>query len=146
MVKSMGRHVQCVLNFMDNAEDDGGTIVVPKFHRYIAHWCEENMALKKPIPWLTMPLDTPLLSLAQRIPMRCGSVLLWDQTMFHGTSPNQSANCRAAQYLKAFPVSCVSKERLARRSTALKRILEERSLLDDIMPSGLSVFALKHVM
>lgn len=146
VVKSMGRHVQCVLNFMDNVEADGGTIVVPKFHRYIAHWCEEHKTLKKPIPWLTMPPDTPLLSLAQRIPMKRGSVLLWDQTMFHGTSPNQSANCRAAQYLKAFPVSCVSAERLTRRSCALKRILEEKNFLDDITPSGLSVFALKGIL
>lgn len=39
VVKSMGCNVQCVLNFEDNEASDGGTIVVPKFHKLIEHWC-----------------------------------------------------------------------------------------------------------
>ena len=138
----MGTHIQCVLNFSDNLEEDGGTILVPKFHKYISHWCAENISLRKPIPWLTMPTDTPLLNLAQRIPMRRGSVLMWNQTMFHGTSPNESENCRTAQYLKAFPISCVSEERLANRSNALSRILDELCLLPEVTTIGRQIFGL----
>ena len=32
-------------------------------------------------------------------------MLIWDQTVAHGTAPNHSTNCRMAQYLKAFPRS-----------------------------------------
>lgn len=142
VVKAMGRHVQCVLNFTDNLEEDGGTIVVPKFHKYIARWCADNESMRKPIPWLTMPLDTPLLSLAQRIPMKEGSVLIWDQTVFHGTAPNYSERCRTAQYLKAFPMHLVSKDRLQKRSSALRRILEDNGLLEYITVDGASVFGL----
>ena len=33
------------------------------------------------------PVEAPLLALAQRVPMRPGSVLVWDQRVFHGTPP-----------------------------------------------------------
>jgi hypothetical protein len=35
---NMGMHVQCVLNFADNREEDGGTLVVPGFHRMSKQW------------------------------------------------------------------------------------------------------------
>jgi hypothetical protein len=42
VVKSMGCHVQCILNFEDNEEADGGTILVPKFHKHIEQWCKDD--------------------------------------------------------------------------------------------------------
>lgn len=45
VVKSMGRHVQCVLNFEDNEDEDGGTILVPKFHKHIEQWCKVDADL-----------------------------------------------------------------------------------------------------
>lgn len=142
VVKSMGTHIQCVLNFTDNLDEDGGTVVVPKFHRHIGHWCAQNAELRKPLPWLTMPLDTPLLEYAQRIAMRRGSVLMWNQTVFHGTAPNKSSNCRTAQYLKAFPVNKVDADRLQRRVAALSNILEEKNLKSEVTRTGARVFGL----
>lgn len=55
VVRSMGRHVQCVMNFKDNIEDDGGTIVVPKFHHHVVQWCASHLSLKQKLPWLTFP-------------------------------------------------------------------------------------------
>lgn len=143
VVASMGTHIQCVLNFTDNLEEDGGTIVVPKFHRYIEQWSGDNLSLRKPLPWLSLDLDTPLLAYAQRIPMRQGSVLMWNQTVFHGTSPNQSSRCRTAQYLKAFPSSCVSDDRGARRSSAIRKVLDKYSLWSEVTPLGEQVFGIK---
>lgn len=105
VVKSMGMHVQCVLNFNDNRIDDGGTLVLPGFHHHILKWNEANKHLRKPLPWLTFSKDVdeqPLLQNACRVPMREGSVLIWNQTLIHGTSPNNSSNCRMAQFMKAF--------------------------------------------
>lgn len=47
------RHVQCVLNFANNLEEDGGTIIVPKFHKHIRQWCADNCHLRNKVPFLT---------------------------------------------------------------------------------------------
>lgn len=46
------RHVQCVLNFADNLEEDGGTLIVPRFHKHVRAWCAENVHLRKQVPFL----------------------------------------------------------------------------------------------
>ena len=132
------RHVQCVLNFLPNHAEDGGTLVVPHFPSYLPVFCEEYAHLRRPLPWVQFPAEVEalLLQRAHRVTMRevvtvflhavcrfmrvlvcfslmcnvfclfCqGSVLIWDQTMAHGTAPNASRNCRMAQYLKAGPRS-----------------------------------------
>jgi ectoine hydroxylase-related dioxygenase (phytanoyl-CoA dioxygenase family) len=157
VVKSMGRHVQCVLNFEDNRDDDGGTVLVPGFHRCIQSWCEPKLDLlpsdvpdidgaatvtpppligrfsdfvpRHPIPWLNLPASNPLLPFAQRIPMRAGSVLIWDQTVVHGSSPNTgTGQCRMAQFVKAFPAACIESTRLALRSQAVVRNLVDNGV------------------
>lgn len=146
VVRSMGTHVQSVLNFSDNLEEDGGTVIVPKFHLELEQWCAENAHLRKPIPWLTMDDKTPLLDRAYRVPMRRGSVLVWNQVMFHGTAPNRSSRCRTAQYLKAFPRDCVSSERFIRRSQAVLQNFERSGVaLSSITETGYSVFGLDAV-
>lgn len=55
VVESMGCHIQCVLNFHDNQADDGGTIVVPKFHHRMKEWAHNNIHLRKPLPWVQFP-------------------------------------------------------------------------------------------
>ena len=72
MVQSFGRHVQCVLNFADNLDEDGGTIVVPYFHRFMASWNEKHKSIRKPLPWVTLPKDVENMYMpyAHRIAMR----------------------------------------------------------------------------
>ena len=150
VVSCMGRHVQCILNFHDNETEDGGTILVPKFHLHLNSWCDSNAHLFKPVPWYEItankkdPNSESLLAYAHRIPMREGSVLIWNQTMAHGSSPNHSKNCRYAQFLKAFPrsSSCISENRLLRRSRALKELLQRHAAYDLVTDIGKKVFAL----
>jgi ectoine hydroxylase-related dioxygenase (phytanoyl-CoA dioxygenase family) len=142
VVRSLGTHVQCVMNFSDNLDEDGGTIIVPKFHKHVELWCQRNSHLRKPLPWLALESETELLRYAQRVPMRRGSVLMWNQTMFHGTSPNSSQNCRTAQYLKGFPKDSVSSSRLKRRSEALERILKSKGVYEEVSEIGALVFGL----
>ena len=76
VVRSMGRTVQCVLNFTDNLSDDGGTVLIPGFHRVMQAWTEANLAFHRPRPWFNysdFPNDTMgqrLLDLAIRVPLR----------------------------------------------------------------------------
>ena len=153
VVQSFGRHVQCVLNFADNLDEDGGTIVVPYFHRYLKQWIEKHKAIRKPLPWLTLSkqVEEMYMPYAHRIAMREGSVLIWDQRVLHGTSPNHSTKCRLAQYMKAGPRDLTYQtsndqgvdERLIRRTKALVQELEKTNankvVSDDI---GKYVFAL----
>jgi ectoine hydroxylase-related dioxygenase (phytanoyl-CoA dioxygenase family) len=89
--------------------------------------------LRRNIPWFNFSdhaaeagdgLDM-LLRLAIRVPLKQGSVLLWDQTVMHGSAPNESLSNRMAQFVKAFPRACVDADRLARRSAALEILLRE---------------------
>jgi len=115
VVSSMGPHVQAVLNFSHNEEEDGGTIVVPEFHSHLAQWCEEHSSVRKPVPFVTFyekneeehRCEQSLLRQSRRVPMKAGSVLIWNQTLAHGTQPNASRRNRAAQFLKAFSRSHV---------------------------------------
>jgi len=119
-----GRHLQAAMNFCDNRSEDGGTLVVPRFHRAIQAWTDRyRETLFRPCPWVTLEQPPPdrdgeeetdevadvtpsaqahkwLLQRAQRVPMRQGSVLLWDQTLAHGTQPNASMVQRMAQFVK----------------------------------------------
>lgn len=68
----MGRHVQCVVNFADNLDEDGGTLVVPYFHRYMNAWNKKHNKLRKNIPWVSLPKDVEAhyLEYAHRISMK----------------------------------------------------------------------------
>ena len=76
VVRSMGRHVQCVLNFTDNCPEDGGTVLVPGFHKVMREWAKVNTCLNRPRPWFNYSdfkgdiMGEQLLQLAIRVPMR----------------------------------------------------------------------------
>ena len=90
--------------------------------------------------------ESELLKLAKRVPMREGSVLVWNQTLAHGTEPNDSSNCRFAQFLKAFPRSrafgAAGETRLKRRATALRALLVEAGADGTVSPTGERLFGL----
>mmetsp|Transcript_10785 Transcript_10785/g.17704 ORF Transcript_10785/g.17704 Transcript_10785/m.17704 type:complete len:596 (-) Transcript_10785:40-1827(-) len=85
--------------------------------------------VQQPLPWVIMSEDSELLTKAQRVPLKAGSVLMWDQTMVHGTQPNDSSDrCRMAMFLKAFDrTKCFLGEegeaRRQRRRDALQKFI-----------------------
>lgn len=116
-------------------------------------WNAKHAAVRKPLPWVTLPkaVEEMYMPYAHRIAMREGSVLIWDQRVLHGTSPNYSTKCRLAQYLKAGPrdlTYCKGKdgqvdERLLRRSKALLNEFTKSNALHTISDNiGKYVFAL----
>eukprot|EP01034_Spumella_vulgaris_P023233 gene23233-29435_t len=124
VVSSMGNHCQIVMNFLDNREEDGGTLVVPQFHRHLTAWTEQNKQSRRPLPWVEFSpsAEEELLSKAHRVTMRAGSVLIWNQTLAHGTAPNESTHCRMAQYMKAFSRTAAFSQRpLPRSVTELQK-------------------------
>jgi len=143
-----GLQLQGVLNLHDNFEEDGGFWCVPGFAR----------AFEEVFGALPMPrgqAEAPSLSfdprrseggevfgllrrLAMRVPMRAGSMVVWDQRTPHGACRNSSARPRLAQFLKLFPRRLVAPQRLSRRAALLQR--ELRGLPRDLLRS--SVFGL----
>jgi hypothetical protein len=61
-----------VLNFLPNVEEDGGTLVVPKFHTFLPDFCANYAHLRKLLPWVQFPaeVEAQLLSRAHRVTMR----------------------------------------------------------------------------
>ena len=141
VVRTMGPHFQCVLNFADNVDEDGGTLIVPQFHHRVKDWTSTNIKLKKPVPFISFGKDgtaqeAALIEESRRVTMREGSVLIWNQTMMHGTSPNYSSRHRLAQFMKVFSRSQTygagsnehvvkSYSRLHRRSVELDSLMRK---------------------
>lgn len=50
--------------------------------------------------------------------------MIWDQVVLHGTNPNFSANCRYAQFLKAFSRRAVFQKKSSPHSGELEEIVE----------------------
>lgn len=123
-------------------------------------WNRRYAQLRKPLPWVSLPkgVEEELLVYAHRLPMREGSVLIWDQRVLHGTAPNRSYRCRLAQYLKAFPRDLtfpttkaaqdqeqneiIVNPRLLKRSQAVADILKKDDSFSMVTELGRFVFGL----
>ena len=107
--------MQCILNFADNQEDDGGTILVPRFHQQVSRWCEAHKALYQPLPWLSfdrflgsLPSAHSLSSAAASnsciISEDCGNGELVSSAVANVTSSSSSTNISAP--VTPLPIPC----------------------------------------
>jgi len=128
-----GLHLQGVINLHDNKEDDGGFWCVPGFKHHFEEWTKDMLSKKEQIEFIASAEDKNSVSFAAkgtgagasiysnaiRIPMRKGSLVVWDQRTPHGAKKNNSNNARMAQFLKMYPKEGleVGKRREARRET-----------------------------
>ena len=147
VIRSMGFQTQTVINLADNVEEDGGFCVVPGFHRYFPTWCKDSLGAMpegkaKARSYMVAKSD-PLASLAKRVCMRAGSVVVWDQRCLHGSMPNDSPKFRAAQFCRFLRVP--PRPRLVARTACVERALTEAGLMDTVTEVGKAVFGLSHV-
>ncbi|CAM4790776.1 unnamed protein product [Rotaria magnacalcarata] len=103
--------LQVILALDDCCEEDGGFHAVPGFQNYIATWKKENQQLyidtnKGGDPTaVQIPIDDPIRQHMQRMPIRKGSLLVWDSRLPHGNYPNNSNHMRIIQYLHMAPIT-----------------------------------------
>lgn len=124
-----GLQLQGVLNLSDNREEDGGFQCVPGFARIFEQVFkglpEDAFDPHRGVDSRFGPSDNEVLveihRLAVRVPMRSGSLVLWDQRTPHGAQRNRSDKPRAAQLLKLFPRRLISEETLKLRAQLLDR-------------------------
>ncbi|KAJ3037035.1 WD repeat-containing protein 26 [Rhizophlyctis rosea] len=117
-VRSNGTSVQAVYNLIDNAKEDGGFVCVPRFHTRFADYfsTQSPPANNTPTsPSYNFPRNHELMSQAQRVTSRAGSLIVWDQTLPHGSFSNESGRPRAAQFLRLFPRGVLREDQLRRR-------------------------------
>eukprot|EP01046_Picozoa_sp_COSAG06_P015786 COSAG06_NODE_1023_length_11042_cov_2.398337_1_plen_2013_part_00 len=143
-----GPHNQGVLNLVDNEESDGGTAVVPGFHRCYSEWskalgpweqCRVGQRRRGNAFVFGNPFD-PIHGLMRRVTMRAGSLVLWNQTLVHGAVPNASKNIRVAQFVRGFRAGELAPGRSERRARAVTRELKLAGVLGELGPLAPHVF------
>lgn len=136
-----GLQLQGILNLEDNEACDGGLALVPGFHdAFVQHFKALKPHNKPSHSWT--PKDS-VFQRAQRVPMRRGSLALWDQRLPHGSLPNRGNRPRIAQMVKMFPASTVSDERFRRRAAAVQRVFSAQPYSVPVSHIGRIVFGMQ---
>ena len=120
-------HLQAQFNLLDNLEEDGGLTLVPAFHKELFTFVEltkSNMGKRCRNPFVLFREPDPMYDFALRVTSRAGSLIIWQQTVVHGSSPNHSGRFRYAQFIKMFPAE-LERERKQRRRSKMKEFLQE---------------------
>jgi len=146
----MGRHVQGVLNLIDNRVQDGGFHCIPMANA--TAWLRDWTAVQK---WSAPPevngrqvgvmscclffstsltpfstkknrhvftaRECALLPSSRRVPCPAGTLILFDACLPHGTQPNRSGRPRAIQFLRYIPEAALSPANRKLRADAVKR-------------------------
>ena len=89
--------VQGILYLADVAEDQGAFSCVPGFHKTLASWLDTVPAGIDPRTFAKETLTMKPIA-AQR-----GDMVLWHQSLPHGSSPNRATRPRVAQYIQMHP-------------------------------------------
>jgi Phytanoyl-CoA dioxygenase (PhyH) len=87
--------VQGLIYLTDTAADQGAFACVPGFHREIEGWLRVTPPSARLNALRNM---TP-----EPIPGRAGDLIMWHQTLPHGSSPNRTALPRVVQYIRMIP-------------------------------------------
>mmetsp|Transcript_637 Transcript_637/g.1178 ORF Transcript_637/g.1178 Transcript_637/m.1178 type:complete len:415 (+) Transcript_637:18-1262(+) len=104
--------IQGLVNLIEAREQDGGFLCVPGFHRHLREWaalpCHAALReqLKDTYDFVDVPAGDPMFEWVQRVPMRAGSLLVWNSDLPHCNYANDSERFRMVQYIKAFPAPC----------------------------------------
>jgi len=95
--------VQSWVSLTDCGPNDGGFHCVPGFAPHIRGWAHKNLDHFNPKNFDTtfqIPKDDPIRKDIQRVPVKAGSLVVWDSKTPHGTFPNDSNHGRIIQYIK----------------------------------------------
>jgi len=147
-----GPHHQGVLNLMDNCEEDGGTALVPGFHRCYSEWSlalgawERNRVgqRRRGNAFVFCDPRDPIHGLMRRVTLRAGSLLLWDQRTVHGAMPNNSGVPRMAQFVRGFRAGEMTPPRASARAEAVTRELRKAGTFSALTKLGENVAGLTY--
>ncbi|TMW57450.1 hypothetical protein Poli38472_003375 [Pythium oligandrum] len=103
--------VQALITLVDCPEENGGFHCVPGFtdDRFF-QWADEHRDTYGAHPdvatrnFIEVPDEDPMRKEIKRIPMKAGSLLIWNSQLPHGNFPNSGYDFRMVQYLKMISV------------------------------------------
>jgi hypothetical protein len=144
--KSEELHIQGMINVLNNAEEDGGFVCVPKFHHNFDKWHSERSAKHQfseigrySFDGLS-EIDMKYVYDTKRIACRAGSLILWDRRVAHTGKCNASSRPRLGIPLAFTPKnSLTGKMRLSRRKV-LQKVINDNSF--NVTEIGNDVFDL----
>ena len=149
--QSMGLCVQGLLNLQDLSAFDGdmtgGTIVVPGSHKegmWPLHSDNNTAVVRGPQQY---KFDKKLADQATRVNLRAGSLLIWNQRLIHGSTPNlmnTPDKCRAAIPIRAFSKQILLQQtkRSKARARAIERQIKLNGFESELTALGRKVFGL----
>ncbi len=126
-----GVKVQGLVAITDARVEDGGFLTVPGFSKeYTKRWAEHH--LSTPVAdncnddrtFVSVPKNDPMIAQAVPIPVRAGSLLVWDSRQPHCNYGNDSDQFRMVQYIKAFPARDQRREKYATLCEIRKQRME----------------------
>lgn len=94
--------LQGLITLTDAREEDGGFQCVPGFHKYCSAWARKP-ELPQSSANIQVPENDPVRNYIKKVPMKKGSLLLWNSLLLHANYPNDSSNFRAVQYIRMIP-------------------------------------------
>jgi len=110
-----------LIALVDCREEDGGFHTVPKFSKYCFNeWADKNKNSEhhnkfKEANFVPVPKEDKIFTNhLQKIPMRAGSLVVWNSKQPHGNYPNDSDNFRICQYIKMISLEQMKDEDLKR--------------------------------
>lgn len=98
--------VQSFIALTTATRDDGGFHCVPGYHLHSASLLSQDSYLPiRDSENIQFPEDEAIRGLIQPIPMRAGSLCIWNVLLPHGNRPNNSKNFRCVQYVRMDPAT-----------------------------------------
>lgn len=139
--KKDGLTLQAVLNLEDNPSECGGFIIVPGFHKHFEAYFS-LVGGSRGVASHSFAKNSELFTKrAIRIPMRRGSIVIWNQLMPHGSKHNASNRWRAAQFVRMYPRSTLVPARAKARAICVqKQLFRLPTGTVDVTPLGMQVF------
>ncbi|OQR85133.1 hypothetical protein THRCLA_10777 [Thraustotheca clavata] len=104
--------LQGLLVLRDCPVENGGFHCVPGFtdERFF-QWADANRDTYGALPeiatrnFIEVPDDDPMRKEIRQVPIKAGSLLIWNSQLPHGNFPNESHDFRMVQYIKMIPSS-----------------------------------------
>lgn len=95
--------IQGVLALSDHTDTTGGFHCIPSFCAHWQAWAAANEEYRMDADLVAVPTGDSMRPHLQRLPMRPGSVCLWDSRTPHGNFPNEGRSWRVCQYVGFHP-------------------------------------------
>ena len=134
-----GPHLQGTTALLDNDEEDAGFLCVPGSHRFFETWAATLDSSGSGGPRYDFPDHSHYHSMAQRVPVCEGSLIVWDARLAHGSTPDRAIQgCetrpRFVQFISLRTAQLLSEEQATRRSALVQRLYAAHSIEEPADP------------